>query len=132
MHQMIGPERPERANRLPAAALPADDRDACEGRALTLPAGGRNRTKTGEAHWALRRGGVSTEHIARRTVAFFFLTSLANVGGVIVFAVLYATGILDHDRNPALTHGFGAAAMLATAIVVIGIPRLSSRGSGPS
>src|SRR5437660_8619105 len=33
--------------------------------------------------WALRRGGMSTEHIARRTVAFFILTSLANVGGVI-------------------------------------------------
>jgi uncharacterized membrane protein YbhN (UPF0104 family) len=29
--------------------------------------------------WALRRGGMSTEHIGRRTVAFFFLTSLANV-----------------------------------------------------
>jgi uncharacterized membrane protein YbhN (UPF0104 family) len=68
--------------------------------------------------WALRRGGMSTEHIARRTVAFFFLTSLANVGGVIVFALLYLVGILHHDRNPALTYAFGAAALAATAVVV--------------
>src|SRR5579884_777659 len=40
--------------------------------------------------WALHRGGMSTEHIARRTVAFFFLTSLPNFVGVIVFALLFA------------------------------------------
>src|SRR5260370_4560074 len=40
--------------------------------------------------WALHRVGMSTEYIGRRTVAFFFLTSLANVAGVIVFALLYA------------------------------------------
>jgi uncharacterized membrane protein YbhN (UPF0104 family) len=68
--------------------------------------------------WALRRGGMSTEHIARRTVAFFILTSLANVGGVIVFAALYATGILQHDRNPALTYTFGALAAIVTAFVL--------------
>jgi uncharacterized membrane protein YbhN (UPF0104 family) len=54
--------------------------------------------------WALRRGGLNAEHIARRTVAFFFLTSLANVGGVICFAALYAVGALHHDRNPELTY----------------------------
>jgi uncharacterized membrane protein YbhN (UPF0104 family) len=68
--------------------------------------------------WALRRGGMSTEHIARRTVAFFFLTSMANVGGVVLFAALYLVGILRHDRNPWLTYGFGAAALAATAIVL--------------
>jgi uncharacterized membrane protein YbhN (UPF0104 family) len=68
--------------------------------------------------WALRRGGMSTEHIARRTVAFFILTSLANVGAVVVFALLYLVGILHHDRNPALTYAFGGAAALAIGIVV--------------
>jgi uncharacterized membrane protein YbhN (UPF0104 family) len=68
--------------------------------------------------WALRRGGMSVEHIGRRTVAFFFLTSLANVGGVVLFAALYAIGALRHDRNTALTYGFGAAALAATAVVV--------------
>jgi uncharacterized membrane protein YbhN (UPF0104 family) len=68
--------------------------------------------------WALRRGGMSAEHIGRRTVAFFFLTSLANVAAVVVFAALYALGILGHDPDPALTYGFGAAAVIATAVVL--------------
>jgi uncharacterized membrane protein YbhN (UPF0104 family) len=79
--------------------------------------------------WALRRGGMSTEHIGRRTVAFFFLTSLANVGTLVVFAVLYAAGVLRHDPNAVLTYTFGAAAAAATLIVAFGLPRL--RGSGP-
>lgn len=73
--------------------------------------------------WALKRGGMSTGHIGRRTVAFFILTSMANVGGVILFAALYAVGILHDDRNPALTYGFGAAAIAATALV-LALPRL--------
>lgn len=72
--------------------------------------------------WALRRGGMSVEHIARRTVAFFFLTSMANVGGVIVFAALYLVGVLGQDRNPALTNVFGALALAATIIVVVVLP----------
>jgi uncharacterized membrane protein YbhN (UPF0104 family) len=74
--------------------------------------------------WALRRGGMSTEHIARRTVAFFFLTSLANVGTLVLFALLYATGILQHDRNPALVYAFGLAGAVAIVIVVFGLPKL--------
>ncbi len=80
--------------------------------------------------WALRRGGMSTEHIARRTVAFFFLTSLANVAGVIVFAALYAVGVLHHNRNPALTYGFGAAALAMTAIV-LALPPLLAHNAAP-
>jgi len=76
--------------------------------------------------WALRRVGISGEHIARRTVAFFLLTSLANVGAVIAFAALYALGVLGHDRNPALTYGFGAGALAAVAIV-LALPRLLTR-----
>jgi len=79
--------------------------------------------------WALRKGGMSTEHIARRSVAFFFLTSLPNVVGVIVFAVLFMLGILHHDRDPALTYAFGALATVATVLVVAVLPRL--RGEKP-
>ena len=76
--------------------------------------------------WALHRGGMSAEHIGRRTVAFFFLTSLANVGAVIVFASLYALGVLRHDPNPALTYAFGAAAIAATALVLV-LPAILAR-----
>jgi uncharacterized membrane protein YbhN (UPF0104 family) len=67
--------------------------------------------------WALRRGGMSAEQIGRKTVAFFFLTSLANVAAVIVFAALYAVGVLHNDRDAPLTYGAGAAALAATLIV---------------
>jgi glycosyltransferase 2 family protein len=77
--------------------------------------------------WALRRGGMSTQLIARRSVAFFFLTSLANVGTLIVFALLYAVGVLHRDRNPPLTYGFAVAALVATAVVALGLPRLRPR-----
>jgi uncharacterized membrane protein YbhN (UPF0104 family) len=73
--------------------------------------------------WALRRGGMSTEHVGRRTVAFFLLTSLANVGGVILFALLFLSGILGDDRNPILTYGFGGAALVAT-VAVLALPLL--------
>jgi uncharacterized membrane protein YbhN (UPF0104 family) len=78
--------------------------------------------------WALHRGGMSTEHIARRTVAFFILTSLANVGGVILFALLYLVGILHDDPNPALTYGFGVAALAAT-VIVLALPSVLNRAS---
>jgi uncharacterized membrane protein YbhN (UPF0104 family) len=67
--------------------------------------------------WALRRGGMSAEQIGRKTVAFFFLTSLANVAAVIVFAALYGVGVLHNDRDAPLTYGAGAVALAATLIV---------------
>jgi len=82
--------------------------------------------------WALRRGGMNTEYIGRRTVAFFILTSLANVVTLVVFAALYALGVLAGDRDPTLTYGFGAAALVATAIVVFGLPRVSKAAPVPA
>jgi uncharacterized protein (TIRG00374 family) len=79
--------------------------------------------------WALHRLGMSRERIARRTAAFFLLTSMANVVGVILFAALYLAGLLGHDPNPALTYSFGAAALIATALVLalpLVLPRLRS------
>jgi uncharacterized membrane protein YbhN (UPF0104 family) len=82
--------------------------------------------------WALRRAGMGTEHIARRSVAFFFLTSLANVAVLVVFAVLYAAGLLHHDRNATLTYGFGVASVLVSAIVLFGLPRLRPPLASPA
>jgi uncharacterized membrane protein YbhN (UPF0104 family) len=44
--------------------------------------------------WILRRGGVPAGQIARRTVAFFLVTSLANVGFLAVGGIALATGLL--------------------------------------
>jgi uncharacterized protein (TIRG00374 family) len=90
-----------------------------------LPAGGAGGLALGA--WALRRGGTPADHIARRTVAFFLLTSLANVGTLIVFAVGFAVGALGHDRAPGATYGFAGVAVLAIAFVTILVPALTGR-----
>jgi len=49
--------------------------------------------------WILRRGGLTTAFIARRTVAFFLLTSLANVGFLALGGLGLATGLLHGSPN---------------------------------
>jgi uncharacterized membrane protein YbhN (UPF0104 family) len=53
--------------------------------------------------WILRRGGVPRGHIARRTVAFFLLTSLANVGFLALGGIALAAGLLSGPSNPLLS-----------------------------
>lgn len=62
------------------------------GAASLLPVGGVGGLAFGA--WALRRSGLAVERIARRTVAFFLLTSAVNVVAVIVVALALALGIL--------------------------------------
>ena len=81
--------------------------------------------------WALRRGGMSAQSIGRKSVAFFLLTSLANVFTVFAVAALYAVGILQNDRDAALTYGFGAAALLATLLVLALPSRIGHRALAP-
>ena len=52
--------------------------------------------------WILRRGGVSGGHIARRTVAFFLLTSLINVSCLALGGLGLLTGLLPGDVSLAL------------------------------
>src|ERR1700730_10191738 len=68
--------------------------------------------------WALRRAGLSTEHIARRTVAFFFLTSLPNVVGVIVLGLGIALGLLEGPTSLGLTL---VPALIAAGAIVLTI-----------
>src|SRR3954453_19155494 len=68
--------------------------------------------------WILRRGGLSNQFIARRTVAFFLLTSLANVGFLALGGLGLATGLLagSHSILLGLVPALGAAAALALAL----------------
>jgi uncharacterized membrane protein YbhN (UPF0104 family) len=66
--------------------------------------------------WILRRGGVSRGHIARRTVAFFLITSLANVGFMAVGGLALATGLLS--GSPSALLGLIPAAVGISAIVL--------------
>ncbi|HUB72399.1 MAG TPA: hypothetical protein VL979_00005, partial [Solirubrobacteraceae bacterium] len=83
-----------------------------------LPTGGAGGLALGA--WALRRGGMDGGHIARRSVAFFFLTSVPNVLGVIVLGVLLALGLVGGHVSLALS--------LVPALVAAGAVALTFAG----
>ena len=60
------------------------------------------------------------EEIARRTAAFFLLTSVANVVGVVVIGVGLAARVLPGETNPALT--ILPAAIAALAMIMLDNP----------
>ena len=66
-----------------------------------FPTGGAGGLALGA--WALKRGGMPAPEIARRSVAFFLLTSVPNVLCVIIIGVGLATGVLPGETNLALT-----------------------------
>jgi uncharacterized membrane protein YbhN (UPF0104 family) len=63
--------------------------------------------------WVLRSKGVSVERIAKRSVLIFVLTSVVNVGAVVVIGLPMWLGIIPGSRNPLLTL-LPAVAALAT------------------
>ena len=77
-----------------------------------LPTGGAGGLALGV--WALRQAGMPTAHIARRTIAFFVVTSAANFFALIVVGLAVFLGILAGRGSalitlvPALTTAFGA------------------------
>jgi uncharacterized protein (TIRG00374 family) len=80
-----------------------------------IPTGGAGGLALGA--WALKRGGMQTEDIARRTVAFFLLTSVPNVLGVIVLGLGLALGVFGGEGNLLLT--LLPAAVAAGAVVLV-------------
>jgi uncharacterized membrane protein YbhN (UPF0104 family) len=83
-----------------------------------LPTGGAGGLALGA--WALKRGGMPGEEIAKRTVAFFLLTSLPNVLGVIVLGLALAVGLLGGESNLLLTALPAAIAAIAVAGTIAG------------
>ena len=93
-----------------------------------LPTGGAGGLALGA--WALKRGGMPGAEIARRTVAFFLLTSVANVVGVIVVGIGLAAKALPGETSLALTALPAAiAAMSIVGALLAGktAPRLHRR-----
>ncbi|HEY2216166.1 MAG TPA: YbhN family protein, partial [Solirubrobacteraceae bacterium] len=81
-----------------------------------FPTGGAGGLALGA--WALKRGGMQGEEIARRTVAFFLLTSVPNVLGVIILGVCLATGLIGGEGNLLLTALPAAIAAIAVLLVL--------------
>jgi uncharacterized membrane protein YbhN (UPF0104 family) len=68
--------------------------------------------------WILRRGGLENAFIARRTVAFFLLTSLANVTFLAIGGIGIATGLLG--SSPSVLLGI-VPAVVAVAAIALGL-----------
>jgi uncharacterized protein (TIRG00374 family) len=81
-----------------------------------IPTGGAGGLALGA--WALKRGGMQSPEIARRTVAFFLLTSVPNVLGVIVLGLGLATGVFGGQSNLLLT---ALPAAVAVGAVVLAL-----------
>ena len=76
--------------------------------------------------WILRRGGLPAAFIARRTVAFFLLTSLANVGFLALGGIGLATGLLH--GSPSLLLGLiPALAAVGAIALALGARSLAGR-----
>jgi uncharacterized protein (TIRG00374 family) len=81
-----------------------------------LPTGGAGGLALGA--WALKRGGMPGSEIARRTAAFFLLTSVANVVGVIVIGIGLAVRVVPGETNLWLT---AVPALIAAASILLAL-----------
>src|SRR3954452_16899179 len=76
--------------------------------------------------WILRRGGLAAAFIARRTVAFFLLTSLANVTFLGLGGIGLATGLL-HGSPSILLGLVPAIAAVGAIALALGARSLAGR-----
>jgi uncharacterized membrane protein YbhN (UPF0104 family) len=78
--------------------------------------------------WALSRGGMPADRIARRSVAFLLIKSSVNFVAVAILGVLMAIGLGPH-LSPLLTALPAALAAAAMAVVIV-VPRIGP-GAAP-
>jgi uncharacterized membrane protein YbhN (UPF0104 family) len=97
---------------------------AAQGTNVLLPSGGAGGLAL--AAWALRRTGMPAERLARRTVAFYVLTSSVNFLTAAIVGSLLAVGILSGGDSLLPTAGPAGAAIVAIA-AVLALPRLLGR-----
>jgi uncharacterized protein (TIRG00374 family) len=95
-----------------------------EGAGALFPLGGAGSLALGV--WALRRGGMPVDEIARKTVAFFLLTSAPSVVMLFLLGVGLAVGVFPGGGGPLLT--VVPAAVAAAAIAgTLGVRRLARK-----
>jgi uncharacterized protein (TIRG00374 family) len=77
--------------------------------------------------WALRRAGMDGARVARRSVSFFFLTSVPNVVGVIVIGLALALHLVSGRAGLDLTLAPAVVAAAAIVLTILG-GRWAARG----
>jgi uncharacterized protein (TIRG00374 family) len=96
-----------------------------------LPAGGAGGLALGV--WALRQAGMPTGHIARRTVAFFVVTSAANFFTLALVGIGVFVGIVPGSGSWVLTLVPALLAALGTLLVGLSpavLRAVGERGAG--
>jgi uncharacterized protein (TIRG00374 family) len=93
-----------------------------------LPAGGAGGLALGV--WALRQAGMPTAHIARRTVAFFVVTSAANFFALVLAGIGVFAGIVAGRSSAALT--LVPALITALGVLLVGLSPRILRALGES
>ncbi len=96
-----------------------------------LPTGGAGGLALGV--WALRQAGMPTGHIARRTIAFFIITSAANFVALVLVGIGVFAGVVAGRGSAVLT--LVPALITALGVLIVGFsPRLlralGNRGEG--
>jgi uncharacterized protein (TIRG00374 family) len=106
-----------------------------EGAGSLFPLGGAGSLALGV--WALRRGGMPADEIARKTVAFFLLTSAVPVAMLLVLGAGLATGVFPGRGGLLLTvlpavvaAGAIAATLGSRRLARAAEARISRRGEG--
>ncbi len=90
---------------------------------VLVPTGGAGGLALGA--WVLRAGGMRTEYIARRSVAFFVITSIPNFACAAVLGPLLLLGVFPGKAPPIVTAVFtglvyGVAALAASMPLLLG------------
>jgi uncharacterized membrane protein YbhN (UPF0104 family) len=94
-----------------------------------LPVGGIGGLALGA--WVMRRHGVSGETVARRSVAFFLLTSAVNFAAVVLIGALMGMGLLADggEQTLSLVLAAGAAALVVVIpLVLLAAARMAGDG----
>jgi uncharacterized membrane protein YbhN (UPF0104 family) len=99
-----------------------------QGTNMLLPAGGVGGLALGA--WALRQGGMSTKRIARRSVAFFVLTSIPNFVCAAVLGCALGAGLVAGGGPAVVSAALGVLA-LGTIVLVAVLPRMLARVAPP-
>ncbi|HEY1688780.1 MAG TPA: lysylphosphatidylglycerol synthase domain-containing protein [Solirubrobacteraceae bacterium] len=91
---------------------------------VLVPTGGAGGLALGA--WALHQGGMRTDHIARRSVAFFVITSVPNFICAAVLGPLLLAGVFSGDVPVAATATFTGLAW-ATIVLAFLLPHMLGR-----
>jgi uncharacterized membrane protein YbhN (UPF0104 family) len=91
---------------------------------VLLPTGGAGGLALGA--WALHQGGMDTEHIGRRSVSFFVLTSLPNFAITAILGPLLLLGVFA-GHAPTITTALFTGLAWTAAVVVSALPFILRR-----